>query len=276
MHDNNVIETLYPSSYLELILFIVVSLCCLIINAKVVKDLDEDDNMSRRRNGNGIAMKYAMETYSKTSMWFVPMLLISTWIINRNWAFPSWFSYLSCYAKYFFPALTIYLGFTSLVIATMRYTFTVHHRWVLSYGYEKTKRAFYILSIALPLTLSFIIWCTAESLHGASISPWQLRCIDYYCQAMNHTNAENTTRIPENYSIPCLQREPTPLPPYFTSPIYSFVSRYAPRDITHGIEIFARIVMYIALSNVLEGFLYWKTFRYMKRLVKMKPAMSYN
>jgi hypothetical protein len=233
---------------------------------KVVKDLNEDDRMSRRQNGNGIVVKYVMATYCKKAMWFVPMLLISTWVLNRNWTFPSWFSYLSCYAKYFFIYFTIYFGFTSLVIATMRYTFTVHYKWVLRYGYEKAKGTMNTLSIVLPLFLSIIVSCTAGSLHQPSISPWQLRCIDFYCQPMhfNNTNAGTITIIPKNSSISCLQRTPAPLPPYFTSPIYSFVTRYVPTDITHGIEIFARIVMCIALSNLLEGFLYWKTFRYMK------------
>jgi len=236
-----------------------------------VRDLDEDDKSCRRQNGNGIVIKYVMATYCKIVGWFVPMLLISTWIINRNWTFPSWFSYLSCYAKYFFLGFTIYLGVTSLVIATMRYTFTVHYKMVLRNGYEKTKRTFNVLSILLPLTLSIIISCTAGSLHKPSISPWQLRCIDYYCQQMNlnDTNAGITIENQENDSIPCLQRTPAPLPTYFTTPMYSFVNRFVPTSITHGIEIFARIVMVIALTNLLDGFLYWKTFGYMKRLVKM-------
>ena len=271
MEDNNVIEPMYPSSIWELILFIVVSLCCIIVNVKVVKDLNEDDKKCRGQYGNGIVVKYVMATYSKIAMWFVPMLLISTWIINQNWTFLSWFSYLSCYAKYFFLGFTIYLGFTSLVIATMRYTFTNHHRWVLRYGYDKTKRTFNILSIVLPLILSIILSCTSGSLHNSSISPWQHRCIDYFCQPMNinDTNAGITIKNSENDSIPCLQRNPAPLPPYFTSPVYSFVTRFVPTNITHCIEIFARIVMVIALSNLLEGVLYWKTFRFMKRLVKM-------
>ena len=269
MDDNNVIEPLYPSSIWELILFIVVSFCCIIVNVKVVKDLNEDDKVNRRQNGNGIVVKYAMETYSQIAMCFVPMLLISTWIINQNWTFLWKFSYLSCFAKYFFLGFIIYLGFTSLVIATTRYTFTVHHKWVLRYGYEKTKRTFNTLSIAIPLILSIILSCTAGSLHVLSISPWQHRCINYFCLPTNieDTNAGTTNMITENNTIPCLQRTTAPLPPYFTSPIFSFVTQYVPTDITHGIEIFSRIVMCVALSNLLEGFLYWKTFRYMKRLV---------
>ena len=49
------LDSFTSSSVADLVLYIILSLCCIAVNVKVVKDLNEDDRKSRQY-GNGIVM----------------------------------------------------------------------------------------------------------------------------------------------------------------------------------------------------------------------------
>lgn len=240
------VEPMYISSVGDIIIIILISLCGLLINWKFLKNMNEDDK-DRPPDSNGNIIKDVMTTHTKTLMVIVPPILLLFWLLNEDLEQPMWLQYLFCYERVIVMCFRLYFGFTSLVVATMRYTFIVHQNNATLFGIEKAKTIFYYGSIVIPLMIGIMHECTIGEVPEVFRDTPRSICIDSYRNSHNITDFNfNVTQS-------------------IGSPIYSFVHRYISTEITYYVSHFVHILQAIIFLNAVEGILYWKTFSYIKR-----------
>ena len=238
-------EPMYISSNGDLIISILIALAAICINWKFLKDMNADEK-DRGPNSNGSILKDVLTTYTKAGMIFLPIGLIWYWILNEDFELPVMIQYLFCsYGNMISKFFGVYFDFTSLVIASMRYTFVVHNNSVLQFGIEQTKTLFYYGSIVIPLVLTILSEGTIEV--PLYFKPHSI-CVDYYAKAYNDSS-ELSLNITHSIS----------------SPIYCFVHEHISTDITYYVGWLVIILWAIIVVNVVEGILYWKTFHYIRR-----------
>ena len=229
-----------------------ISLASTFVNWKYLKDMN-NDYKAREPKSTGNVIKRVVCTQTKIQIVFVPVALISAWIVHQDFELPVWFQYSMCYRIYVIEGLRIYVGFTSLVIASMRYTFVVHQDGVLQYGVEQWKTLFYRGSILIPLVIEILRACTfprAGFLQELKVKSPNSICLEPIWESHNITDLKVN------------------LGKRGVSPIYYFVHHYASEDITHYISKFVQLLSLCIMSNVMEGILYWRTFSYIKRYNK--------
>ena len=132
-----------------------------------------------------------------------------------------------------------YVGFQSFVIALCRYLFIVKNSLILKIG---VKRFRYII-----LLISFVVPTFQLMLTEASAPIWHV----YFCffvpqDGQLHQNNNNS-------GIFCNQET---LTKSFESPFYTFCWENLPLPINYALPMVRYMLLFIAQSNVLEGFLY--------------------
>ena len=244
-------EPLYLSSIWDLIIIISTSIASIFVNWKYLKALN-NDGKARESNSNENAIKHVVSTQSKIQIVFLPVFQFWAWIGHQDFELPTWFRYSLCYKNYFASTFRIYVGFTSLVIAAMRYTFIVHHNSVLGYGVEKLKTLFYRASILIPVVLGILRACTFPS----NYIPFLGGIPNSICFDSNGmSNYSKDFKLNLGKGV-------------FDSPIYLFVHQYVSTEITYYVSKCVLILGVVIMTNVVDGILYWKTFTYNKRYHK--------
>ena len=232
-------------SIVDLILCILISVLGILINVKFLKNMkDEERNLGT--NSTGLLVRRVMTTYTITLIVSIPIELIFSWFLYENFELPTWFQYSLCYGIYFIQGLRIYFAFNSLVVAAMRYSFVVHHNAILRFGKEKAKTLFYYGSLAIPIMIEIL---AALSTPKHEIQAFAIRsiCNESYQDSYSRTGLNVT--ITQDFSLP----------------VYNFVHHYISADITYYVRIFLQLLFVMVFSNVVEGVLYYKTFKKIKR-----------
>ena len=140
------------------------------------------------------------------------------------------------------------ITFYSFICALMRYFFIVHTEKVNSYGKEKVKTIFFVLSILIPLILT--IWKASDSGH--------LDALSYInrCYGRHHDSF-----LVETSRMNVLKKS------FCQVPNYAELKGYD-KLIAMGKQILciaSTIIMIIMGSNLTEGFIYYKLFSYMNK-----------
>ena len=174
---------------------------------------------------------------------------ILRWIVLQDLMFPqNSILYMMFYVKYFRRFFGGYFSFQSLIIASMMYTYIVQNDTLLKYVFEKTKKAFYLISIVLLLAISIIL----SSAHTPTVStvndPWKSRCVYYFREALNFTEPNLTTFI---------------MPP--TSSINALILKYISKDVINYVGMITKILKVIIILHIMEGRFYLNTSYFMKR-----------
>ena len=229
-----------------------ISLASTFVNWKYLKDMN-NDYKAREPKSTGNVIKRVVCTQTKIQIVFVPVALISAWIVHQDFELPMWFQYSMCYRIYILTGIRIYVGFTSLVIAAMRYTFVVHQNSILQYGVDQWKTLFYRAGIVIPLVIEILNSCTLPK--AGFLAELEVEIPNSICLGSNW-ESHNITDV----KLSLRKRG--------GSPIYSFVHHYASEEITYYISKCAQLLTLCIMSNVVEGILYWKTFAYIKRYSK--------
>ena len=231
-------------SIFDLIMCILISVFGILINVKFLKTM-KDDERNLGTNSTGLLVKRVMTTYTITLIVSIPIRLILSWFLNENFELPTLFQYGICYGIYFIHGLRIYQAFNSLVVASMRYTFVMHHNAILRFGKEDAKTVFYYGSISIPIMIEILFAFSFPK--PLTFSLVVSICNDSYQDSYSTTGLNVT--ITQDFSLP----------------VYSFVPRYISADITFYVKAFVSLLIGMILSNVVEGVLYYKTFGKIKR-----------
>ena len=239
-------DPLYISSLIVFIISILVGAIGFLINWKHLQGMKEDERMRSPGEPPSIINRVLI-TYTKVLMIMTPYYLFLNWFLEQEFFdFPEWFQYLLCYDQYISTLGRVYVSFNSFVIATMRYTFIVHHEGVMLFGKEKVTMLFYHGSYVVPIVIVFLN-AFALPVPENIQNPAQI-----ICNALHHGSL-NVTCKDRN----CISAQ--------YSPLLSFSYNYIHTDVIKYTGIFLKILVVTLLSNVTEGILYWMTFTFIKR-----------
>ena len=234
-------EPLYYSSGVDLIIITTISVLIVSINDKYLKDMNEDDK-TRTPGTPPCLISDVMRTRTKIGMIQTPFYYYLAWILIQGFELPDWFYYTLCNTEPYFRLFALfYFSMTSLFISLMRYIFIVHNRKVLEFGKEKAKKMFYCSSVGIPLLLG--------ALHAATIPtpPSSYNLPHRVCNAFHETTYNMTCGV-TTIKDDC-------------NPILSFVLQHVPSYLIFGIGILVKLFFIVTCTNVLDGVLYFKTFK---------------
>ena len=212
-----------------------------VINRKYLNDMNEDDR-TRHPGTPTCLISDVMRTRTKIGMVLIPYYYLFAWFLSQGIHLPDWFYHLLCYDQYIKMFLQFFFSLTSLTIALMRYTFIVHNRKVIQFGKDKTKKMFHYGSVVIPLILS--------AFHALFIPvpPSGYNLPHRICTEFLETTYNMTCGDPNGLKDDC-------------APILSVVQQYANLNVTKVIGIFVKIFYVFCCLNILDGILYWKTFK---------------
>ena len=234
-------EPLYYSCGVDLIIITTISVLIVAINSKYLKDMNEDDK-TRPPGTPPCLISDVMRTRTKLGMIQTPFYYYLSWILIQQFKLPDWFYHTICNTEPYYRLFAhFYFSSTSLIISLMRYIFIVHNRKVLEFGKEKAKKMFYCFSVGIPLLLG--------ALHAATIPtpPASYNVAHRVCNAFHETSYNMTCGV-NGIKDDC-------------NPILTFVLQHVPSYLTFGIGILVKLIYILTIANVLDGILYFKTFK---------------
>ena len=242
-------------SIFDVIIDILICVLGTYINWKYLKDM-KSDHRQREAGTKGKLIKDVMTTYTNILMVTVPtFMFINTlqWLLKREVGILLCVERFFCFSivQYILYAVRIYIAFNSLVVATMRYTFIVHHDYILRFGKEKAKSFFYWGSILVPNALAILMLSTLPPGDFILSFPASSICINSYWESIGNKSFVETNYDSFNQNV--------------WVPISYLVQPHIEGELTYYLGWFARILMAIVWSNLTEAFLYWGSFANIKR-----------
>ena len=234
-------DPLYFSSIIDLIILTVMSVLIIIVNLKYLNDMNEDDK-NRHPGTPPCLISDVMRTRTKIAMVVSPYYYALVWFLSQGLYLPAWFYHLLCYDQYLLLFQRFFYSFTSFIIAVMRYTFIVHNTKVLEFGKEKAKKLAHYGSVIIPIVFTALHAFTLPVPPSGYNLPHRI-CIDFLETSYNMTCGD-----PNGVKDDC-------------APILSVVQPYANLNVTKVIGIFVKVFYVFCCLNILEGILYWKTFK---------------
>ena len=225
---------MYISQELDLVIIMTVSMLVVVVNRKLLKDMKEDPSPS--------LIQDIMTSITKAIIVAVPGIMLLQWSLTLNYRFPDWFYLALCYEQYNAIFWRFYFAFHSLIISSMRYFFIVYNEKALLLGKERVKKFFYFISIMLPLIMTVLHACTLP-VPPSVYSIAQKTCHKYLTITYNMT-CQDQSGITDH-----------------CAPILPIVLKYIPTVARQNIGIIVQLVYIIICSNIVEGILYWKTFK---------------
>ena len=234
-------EPLYFSSIIDLIIITVMSVLIIAVNRKYLNDMDEDDR-TRHPGTPPCLISDVMRTRTKFAIVLIPYYYAFAWFLSQGFYLPDWFYHLLCYDQYIKMFLLFFFSLTSLTIAVMRYTFIVHNRKVIALGKDKIKKMFHYGSVVIPLILA--------ALHALFIPvpPSGYNLPHRICTEFLETTFNMTCGDLNGVKDDC-------------APILSVVQQHTNLTVRKVVGIFVKGFFVFTYTNIIDGILYWKTFK---------------
>ena len=210
------------------------------INMKFLNNIKHE-----QRKEQGKILHRIMKTHSMAQMIVWPSFLLLRWITKADehiilLLHPCFHHYFGTILRFAYAAFRLYIGFNSVVVAICRICFIVYDHKISNYGIDKFKKIIYSGSILLPLGVAILAEGTVlPPIYAIGVPPF-LKCTGANA-TVNDTQIENQ------------------------SPIYAFVQNHVSSYITISIKVVCYTMIFIILSNTIEGIIYWYTWRWIKR-----------
>ena len=203
--------------------------------------MNEDDK-TRSPGTPPCLISDVMRTRTIIGMTQLPFYYYLSWFLIQGFHLPDLFYHILCNTEPYYRLFSLfYFSLTSLIISLMRYLFIVHNQKVLEFGKEKAKKMFHCFSVGIPLLLGV--------LHAATIPipPSSYNVTHRVCNAF-HEASYNMTCGVNAIKDDC-------------NPILTAVLQHVPSYLTSGIGTLVKLFYVFTCTNVLDGILYWKTFK---------------
>ena len=230
-------EPLYFSTELDFVIIIIISILGILINQKFLNDMKDDS-----RKSSPSLIDDVMVSRTKSRMIVLPAYMLLNWSLTLSYQFPDWFYQALCYEQYNGMFWRFYFNVSSLIISLIRYFFIVYNEKVLMLGKQRVKNFFYFLSVVIPLIMTILHACTLPVPPSA------------------HNNAHKTCHkyLEVSYNMTCGDQNGIS---DNCAPIQSIVIERIPQAVTKVVGIIVKLMYLMMCSNILEGVLYWRTFK---------------
>ena len=204
--------------------------------------------MREERKERGQILQRHMINLSISQIVFWPTLFLSMWMIKIDQSIthlldPCVYHNFGTAMLWSFSVFRLYIGMHSLIVAICRVSFIVYDQVILEFGIEKFKKVILFSSALLPIIIVLLAQGTIPiPNHDRTLSNMDIRCIE-------------SLRI-SNFSKPTLHRQ---------TQLHMLVQKYLPSRLITCVKVFCYAVVLICISNILEGFIYWHTWSFIKR-----------
>ena len=228
------------------------------INRKLYTMTKKEEHQER-----GKVIQRIMTTYAFVQCLGWPLLTMTAWLfyLNKNalnLVGPSITGNMILACRFLYVWFRVYVGFNSLIIALCRYCFIVKDNFVSHIGVERIRKVFFTSSVAIPALLA---------LSNEATLPVEIAWICMFMPSQNETEVIRNNSGIYGFCTKDIMADVS------ESPLFNILHDNLSPSMTFGLQIFHKIVLAIATSNILEGILYIHTFvfitRYFIRLYKM-------
>ena len=232
---------MYVSPGVDFMILLSLATSILLVNGKYLKDMKEDTRYRLPGTAPGL-INEIMISRSKVVMILVPLTPLSNWFFTLDYYLPDSFYQLLCYYQYPLTFYRFYFAFTSFIISLMRYVFIVHHQQVLRFGKIAARKLFYHSSIWIPMLMTALHACT----------------LPVPRQSFDITLETSYRFLEKSYNMTC--GDPMGIKDD-CAPILSFIHQYVSKETTKLVGVGVKIFYAIMCLNIIDGILYWKTFK---------------
>ena len=226
--------------------FVFVAPGTVLVNKKLYQNIKNEE-----RREKGKVLQYLMKQYALLQCFGWPLILgfiVLFYLENKLFQVLSPLPYINLVAafRFSFNVIRDYLGFNSLIIALVRYTFLMFENRAEAFGINRLKHLFISCSIIGPIfqTVLYEITNPIEQV-------WHKLFMDE--RLFQNTN---TTSICLNEGTSIMME----------SPVYLAAKTYIPELLMSLMKQIEAIVIVIIHSNVIEGFIYAHIFIHFRRL----------
>ena len=225
-----------------------------IIGKKLYNNVRDEVHQER-----GKVIQRLMKTYSFIQCVGWPFMMVMGWLLYVNKTGltvvqPFLTQYIIITMRFVYMVFRFYIGFNSLIIASCRYCFIVLETHVINFGFDRTRRIFLSSSIGIPILLAVII----EATHTIELA-W----ICMFMPSQNHTFKELSEVVQNSQEGLFCSKEV--MGDITESPLYSAFEQYLSPSFRYGLKICFKVLALTATSNIIEGFMYFHIFVFIKR-----------
>lgn len=210
----------------------------IVINLKHLRNLKQEE-----RKEKGKILQKHMKYLSIAQIVFWPGLFLVIWLVKLDQFMifsldPCLYHQFGIVIRFSYYVFRLYVGFHSVLVAIFRVSFIVYDRVILLFGTERFGKLMHYGSILVPFGIVLFAEGTIPSInHDQSLSTKDPRC--------------NETYTIVNASLMETQ-----------SPLYVLIHKNVPSDIIICVKLICYTMTFIAISNVVEGILYWHTWSF--------------
>ena len=221
-----------------------------IVNKKLLEKVRKEEHQER-----GKVIQRIMKTYALIQCIVYPALAILGWFLYLNKTVltiiqPSLVRPVITLSRFVFTVFRKYIGFNSLIIAVCRYSFIFYEDQVFKFGINRIRYIFLTSSVCIPLILAFLneatipietVWyCLfAPRVNETMIGSGDIASSSVFC---TKNNIEEITE----------------------SPIYNLIHEYVSPSLNYATEVTSKVLVSLIFLNIIEGFIYFHTFVYIK------------
>ena len=235
------LETTYP----DLVMLILFTAIGFPVNIKFLNILEKEGN----RKG-GCLTKQVMTMYTKVQMVGWPLLGLIVWLLGQDFHFSLMFGYWFCFAlKFAIHLFRLYIGFNSLIVSAMRYTFIAKQEKITMFGKEKAMKLFYYGSLLIPLSITIFSDFTMGT--PTKNLSYIHKCLEPYREIYIGGDGGNTSTDVTMFLC--------------KTPGYIFFNQFVSPKVTIVLGYILKVLTVVMISNVPEGILYMMAFRYIRR-----------
>ena len=256
VQDENIFYNIFQShklAYVIVHLFLTLILISsgLVINRKLFKKISSEDKKEKGKILQGIIKTYLIiqiVCWPIINLWEFSLTLV--WSLRLDASSLNVLLSIFCQTRYgsvfFYISVRTFVGFNSLIIAICRTIFVVYGQNVEKFGLLKVKRLLFCGSLLFPLLLVVLFNASHEAPY---MDGPHTKCNELYRSLYKMTDDFDKHQLKAN-ALPSL---------------YTMVNKYVSPVVISFMKIFSNVTILIMGSNLIEGFLYFHTFRYIKR-----------
>ena len=159
--------------------------------------------------------------------------------------------YLIIIMRFLYNTFRAYIGLSSLIIASCRYSFLVYENQVLRIGIQRMRCLFLASTIGIPVLTSVL---------NEAINPIETVWFCMFMPQNLHPGIQDG--VEKAHEIFCAKNN---IENTVESPLYNVTKEHLSLSFLYGVKIFHGLLVFIGTSNIIEGFMYCHTFMYLKR-----------
>ena len=215
---------------------------------KLYDNVKNEEHLEKGKILQRITKTYAV---AQCIVWPVIAALALMLMVNKRlltFLSPIWANNIIILGRFMYTVFSTYLACNSLIVATIRYVFVVCDESAARFGINKLRKAFLFASFCVPIFIAVL----NEAMMPIA-NNWIIILMPTTNDALRKEEFGYLLH-PDNST-------------YFikSSPLFWFTSNYLNSTFNDIWRVICQILVFLAFSNIIEGFMYMHIYCYYKR-----------